>query len=66
MQNKLKEFREAAGLTQEQLSEKASVSRAIISGIESGRTAITTTGTLCKLATALGKPISEIFFTHCV
>lgn len=64
MKNKLREFREAVGMTQDQLAEKAEVSRATISGLESGRVEVTTTGTLIKLAEALGEPVSAIFFSQ--
>lgn len=62
MEYKIRESREAVGMSQEELSKKAHVSRATISGLESGRIVITTTGTLEKIAQALGKPLSEIFF----
>lgn len=59
---KIKEIRENMGMSQVQLSEKANVSRAIISGLESGRVTVTTTDTLKKIANALDKKVSEIFF----
>lgn len=58
---KIKEFREEIGMTQEQLSKKANVSRTTISGIENGKIETTTTGTLLKIANALGKSVREIF-----
>lgn len=58
---RIKEIREELGLTQEQLSKKANVSRTIISGLETGSIKVTTTGTLLKIAKALGKNVSEIF-----
>lgn len=61
MEYKIKECREAAGLTQTELSEKAGVSRAIISGLESGTITTTTTKTLISIADALGKKVSDIF-----
>ncbi|MBE5846206.1 MAG: helix-turn-helix transcriptional regulator [Lachnospiraceae bacterium] len=48
-------------MSQEELSVKSGVSRAIISGLESGRVETTTTATLQKIADALGKKVSEIF-----
>ena len=48
-------------MTQEALSEKAGVSRAIISRLESGEEVVTTTETLLKIANALGCRVSEIF-----
>lgn len=62
MNNKLRGFREEKKMSQEQLSELSGVSRTIISGIESGRVKVTTTATLKKLAIALNKTVSEIFF----
>lgn len=59
---KIKEARQAMGLSQEELSEKSGVSRTIISGLETGRLTVTTTGTVKKIADALGKKVSEIFF----
>lgn len=63
MEYKIKECREKAGLSQVELSEKAGVSRAIISGLESGSITTTTTTTLIKIADALGKKVSDIFLT---
>lgn len=54
-------LREQKHMTQEELSIKANVSRAIISGLESGRTKQTTIKTLRKLADALGVDISSFF-----
>lgn len=58
---RIKEIREELGMTQEQLSKKAKVSRTTISGLENGNIKVTTTGTLLKIATALERNISEIF-----
>ncbi len=58
---KLKDIRIAMNITQKELAKKSGVSRAIISGIESGRISITTTGTIRKLASALGVSVSDIF-----
>ena len=49
-------------MSQTELSEKAKVSRTIISGLESGSITVTTTETLLKIAKALGKNVSDIFF----
>lgn len=59
---KIKEAREAMNMTQEELSKKSKVSRTTISGLESGSITVITTGTLIKIASALGKKVSEIFF----
>lgn len=59
---KIKEAREEIGMSQVELAERSKVSRTIISGLESGRVTTTTTETLKKIADALGKRISDIFF----
>lgn len=58
---KIEEARKKQGLTQNQLSEKSGISRTIISGLERGRISVTTTGTLKKIADALGVKIEDIF-----
>lgn len=58
----IKELREELGMSQEDLSTKAGVSRTIISGLETGRITVTTTETLKKISAALGKKIGDIFF----
>ena len=59
---KIQEIREEAGMTQAELSEKSGVTRSIINGLETGRTTTTTTDTLKKIASALNRKVSEIFF----
>lgn len=59
---RIKECREEQGMSQEELASKANVSRTIISGLETGAITVTTTGTLLKIAEALNKKISDIFF----
>ncbi len=61
MEYKIREIREALGMSQVELSEKAGVSRAIISGLETGTITTTTTKTLIRIAEALGKQVSDIF-----
>lgn len=63
MQFRIKQCREEAGLSKEALSERAGVSRTIISGLESGKITVTTTDTLLKIAKALNKNVSDIFLT---
>lgn len=62
MEYKIRECRESLGMSQDDLAKKAKVSRSIISGLECGKVKVTTTETLCKIATALGKKVSDIFF----
>lgn len=66
MGEKLKKAREQAGMTQEQLEEKSGVSRATICALENGNNYNVTIKTLGKLATALGKTITDIFFDQAV
>ena len=58
---KIKEVREALKMSQEELSQKAGVSRTTISGLESGRVTAANTDTLFKIATALGNKPNDIF-----
>ena len=62
MEYRVKEIRETAGITQEDLAIKSGVSRTIISGRESGTIKETSTRTLRRIADALGKSVSELFF----
>ena len=61
MPYRIKEARLEQGLTQEELAEKSGISRVTISGLESGKLVVTTTDTLIKIASALGRTVSEIF-----
>ena len=61
MQYKVKEIREALGMSQETLAQKSNVSRTTILGLESGAIKVTSTKTLSKIADVLGKKVSEIF-----
>lgn len=62
MKNKLKETREEQGMSQEELAEKSKVSRTTISELETEKKEVTTNITLEKIASALGKKVSDIFF----
>lgn len=59
--NKLKQFREEAGFSQEELSKKSGVSRVTISMLETGTQKNITANTLAKLAEALNKKIADFF-----
>lgn len=62
MPYRIKEFRKLRNMSQDELSEKANVSRAIISRLESDSTEFTTTtATLQRIASALGTKVSDIF-----
>lgn len=62
MKNKVKHYRELAGLTQEELSEKADVSRNTISSLETGSNTNVTYDTMIKIARALNEKVAAIFF----
>ena len=62
LKNRLKEEREEQQMSQEDLSKKSTVSRTIISELENGKTEVVTNVTLEKLANALGKKVTDIFF----
>lgn len=61
MQFKVKERRKELGLSQEELSEKAGVSRVIISRLENNDQVVTTTATLIAIADAMNCQVSDIF-----
>ncbi len=61
---KIREHRQSIGMSQEELAEKSGVSRSIISGLESGRVTITSTKTIEKIAQALDKQVSDIFYSE--
>ena len=61
MHFKIRECRQEMNMSQQKLAEESGVSRAIISGLESGSLEVTTTETLIKIARALGRKVSEIF-----
>lgn len=63
MKNKVKFYREKAGMTQQGLSEKSGVSRNTISALETQENVNVTYEIMEKLANALGyKPVT-IFFS---
>ena len=62
MKNRVKEYREKENLTQEELSKKSDVSRNTISAIETGTNVNVTYEIMEKIAKALNKKVSTIFF----
>lgn len=62
MHNRLRVFREKNELSQTELSEKSGVSRVTINQLENGKLQVCKTDTLTKIADALGKTVSEVFF----
>ena len=59
---KIKELREKMKISQEELAAKSGVSRALISGLETGTIQETSTATLKKLAIFFKVKVSELFF----
>lgn len=59
--NRLREKREALGLTQGQLAERVGVSRKTINTVENG-VFIPSTVIALKLARALGEPVEGLFY----
>lgn len=64
MKNRLKEYREKASMTQEELAKKSTVSRNTISAIETGANTNVTYEIMEKIATALDKKVVTIFFNQ--
>lgn len=61
MANKLKEYRQRAGLTQAELAKKAGFSRQTIINIEHGHKKYAHWWTMKCIAEALGATVEEIF-----
>lgn len=66
MKNKVKEYREKLGMTQEDLALKSNVSRPTISMIENHVVDNIESNTMLKIAKALNKDIGDIFFSEVV
>lgn len=64
MKNKVKEFREKEQMTQEELAQKSEVSRNTISGLETGSNTNVTYEIMQKIANALNKKVSTVFFNE--
>lgn len=62
MNNRLREVREEEEISQEELARKSTVSRTIISELENQKTEVITNITLEKLANALNRKVTDIFF----
>ena len=62
MQNRVKEYREKAKMTQEELAEKSEVSRNTISSLETGANTNVTYEIMVKIAKALNEKVATIFF----
>ena len=64
MENRLKQFREEKGWSQTKLSEVSGVSRVTINSLENGKVQVAKTDTLTKIADALDRTVSEVFFSQ--
>ena len=64
MKNRLREVRKKQRYSQQLLAKESGVSRATITGIETGRIQNTTSDTLVKLARTLETTVKDIFFTE--
>lgn len=61
LKNKVKEYRDKLGMSQEELSEKSGVARTIISRIENNQATDVKLSTLLAISSALHQPLSNIF-----
>lgn len=61
MENKLKEYREKKGMTQEELAAASGISRTTISQVEGNAVTNLSLKTMQKLANALGYKVKTIF-----
>lgn len=62
MRNKIKENREEAGLTQQELAEKAGCSRQFINMLENNTEINVSLKTISQIAAALNKTIDDLIF----
>ncbi len=62
MVTRIKEIRDKKKITQEELSVKSGISRAIISALETGKATVTTNITMQKIAEALDEDVAVVFF----
>ena len=63
LKNRVKELREEAGLTQDELAKKSGISRTMISQLETEQKSDCKVSTLFAIAEVLNKPVSEIFLS---
>lgn len=62
MKNNIEKYRKEKNMTQEELAQKAGLSRVTIGSFEKGKIEVTTNQTMEKIAKALGKKINEVFY----
>mgnify|MGYP000870365750 FL=1 len=63
MKNRVREFREEMGLTQEEFARKCPISRSYLSQIENGKRNLSVKK-MKRIADLLGIDIKEVFFVH--
>ena len=63
VENRVKAVREELGMTQDELSRKSGISRAMISSLEMQKKEDCKVSTMIAVAKALGKPAYEIFLS---
>jgi putative transcriptional regulator len=63
---RIKEARESKGMTQQELAEKANISRTTVAMLEANLSTNTTTKTLAKIASALETTVENLFFADVV
>lgn len=63
MKNRVKEFREEMGLTQDQFARGCPMSRSYLSQIENYQRNISVI-TMKKISNLLGRKVEEVFFVH--
>ena len=63
LKNRVKEFREEAGMTQDELAKRSGISRTMISKLETDQKSDCKVSTLFAIAEVLDKTVSEIFLS---
>ena len=66
MGSRIKQIRKEKGITQEKLAKESGISRTILSMIENDENHNAKSGTLRKIAAALGVSFGELFFDEAV
>ena len=62
----IRDLRESRRMTQQELADKANVSRTTVAMLEANLVTNTTTKTLAKIAAALGTTVENLFFADSV
>lgn len=62
MGTEIRDARLEQNLSQKDLAKRSGVSRSIISGLENGKITVVKTSTIKRIADALNKKVSDIFF----